>query len=74
MCVNNLSSPVYVFYASLDITHVPLQVSVLFHMVLKPSGVQLNMEELKNMLVPKTHYDNGPMVGAVEIFKREDHN
>ena len=55
MHVVNISSPVYVFYASLDITHVPLQGSVLFCWVLKPSGVQLNMEELKKMLVPKTH-------------------
>ena len=68
MYVNNISSPVYVFYASLNITHVPLQSSVLFRMVLKPIGVHLNTEELKMMLEPKLHYDNGPMVGAVETF------
>ena len=47
MYVNNISSPVNVFYASLGITHVSLQNIVFFRMVLKPSEVHLNTEELK---------------------------
>ena len=55
MYVDNISSPAYVLYTSLDITHVPLQRGALVRMVLKPTGVHLNTEELKKMLVPKTH-------------------
>ena len=55
MYVINTRSPVYVLYACLDTTHVPLHSSVLFGMVLKPSVVHLSTEELKKLLVPKTH-------------------
>ena len=50
-----INSPVYVFYASLDLNHFPLQSSVFFRLVMKTVGWSPFTEKLLKMLVRKKY-------------------